>query len=1056
MMRRFQLPVCIVGVVFIELFASARASAQKPPDPELQLELPDVRDPARPPKIALFRSPGFPTVDAPEIDASVLDKALAGLPVDILASADDIKNKLKIRDYDVLILPYGSAFPSGPWTHLRSFVEHGGGLVVLGGAPFHQPVRYEAKKDTESKLAAGLWIPGTRQPTFAHELLIGPAEKINITNEKQQILPDAGWSGPVLQKITATYALTLRFTTKKDFDKEDGTSGPRDAIARPVVHMVREQDGIPVGCPLIEIDRIRGSEAGARWVFVTSDAVLDAETIRRCATRALEGACELEARPAAACIEPGATAVIRVLYRKPFVRKGAVSLQSVQLNAFGPNGTRAWTGVAQVTLNGAAEFRVGEGEFLNIQKPGLYTVEVGATGVDGESYRMTTGFWVRDAKLLNSGPKMSVSADWLHKDNKVFPVIGTTYMASDVHRKFLFEPNPYLWDRDFATMRANGVNFVRTGLWTGWQRTMLDSGAIDDSILRALEAYVLSAAKNGIVVCFNFFAFQPPAFGGSNPFLDPRALEGQKALLGLIAGRFRDCNWIHYDLINEPSYCPPENLWSNRPIGDDFEKKEWAKWVANRHGEDLVAIRDRWREPWGEVLAMPKLDDLNYSGIRETRRPRKAADFHKFSNDMVAGWAAEMRAAIRAAGGDTLVTLGQDEGGAWLRPSQQLYASAVDYTAIHSWWNNDDLLWDCIITKTPEKPNLIQETGLMRLEDIDGFPWRSPEDAAKLLERKFAFAFAARGAGGVEWAWNINPYMPIDNESVIGIWRPDGTAKPELFVLKRFGVFFSKIAEYLDDFAPEEVCVVIPHTRMFAGRQKGVDAVKEIVRSLTENFGIVPNVISELRLTSERLVPAKLVIVPCAEMLEDQAAVVLQAAARDSKKILFTGWMEGNPYGRVTSPFAALGVCDAGRPVALHEHNNYREFTNDAFITFDDNRGQWLRAGAGRDPLDFKQSVWHEPLPLEFAREPQALRGLLSIALKNAGVESRRTASPLTLQILKMPRASLVIAVNETPGDLERSAIVGGAELKFSVRAGRSKFILVDPRSGVVIAESEK
>ncbi len=79
---------------------------------------------------------------------------------------------------------------------------------------------------------------------------------------------------------------------------------------------------------------------------------------------------------------------------------------------------------------------------------------------------------------------------------------------------------------------------------------------------------------------------------------------------------------------------------------------------------------------------------------------------------------------------------------------------------------NDDLLWDGLITKVPEKPNLVSETGLMRLEDIDGEAWRSPSIARNLLDRKFGLGFASRGAGIVQWAWNINPYMPIELDSL--------------------------------------------------------------------------------------------------------------------------------------------------------------------------------------------------------------------------------------------------------------------------------------------------
>ena len=104
--------------------------------------------------------------------------------------------------------------------------------------------------------------------------------------------------------------------------------------------------------------------------------------------------------------------------------------------------------------------------------------------------------------------------------------MGTTYMASDVHRKFLFEPNPHVWDRDFASMKSQGINMVRTGLWTAWTRVMLDPGAVDENVLSALDAYVLSAAKNGILVCFNFFAFLPPAYGDANPYLGPAGAGG--------------------------------------------------------------------------------------------------------------------------------------------------------------------------------------------------------------------------------------------------------------------------------------------------------------------------------------------------------------------------------------------------------------------------------------------------------------------------------------------------------------------------------------------------
>ena len=343
---------------------------------------------------------------------------------------------------------------------------------------------------------------------------------------------------------------------------------------------------------------------------------------------------------------------------------------------------------------------------------GFYDVTVSVQGATTQPSSTTTGFWIRDDKLLAHGPTLTVSRDWIRADGRVMPVIGTTYMASDVDRKFLFEPNPHVWDEDFAAMQRRGINFVRTGIWTGWSRVMLDPGAVDEGVLSALEAYVQTAARHGIHVCFTFFAFQPPSFGGSNPFLDPRALDGQRAFLTLFASRFKGVPWISWDLINEPWYSPATALWTNQPVGDPEEARAWHAFVVERHGEDVENLRLLWRVAGGDVSGIPKLQDLSWAMIRERRLPRKAYDFALFSQEVVARWAATLRDVLKASSGSALVTLGQDEGGTELRPSQQLHADSVDYTAVHTWWNNDDLLWDGVLTKVPEKPNLHQETGL--------------------------------------------------------------------------------------------------------------------------------------------------------------------------------------------------------------------------------------------------------------------------------------------------------------------------------------------------------
>ncbi len=1007
-----------------------------------QGEAPGRRDPARPQKAVLFRAEGFPTVDAPAIDATALDAALSGLPVETLASSAALAEGLRLDRVDLLILPYGSAFPVDAWPAIRAFVRGGGGLVVLGGAPFQQPIR-ETTGTTR-------FVAATRQPTFAHELLIGAADEIRREDLRATLrsgpVEGSGWTTTIPAPKRA-WALTFRLATRPELPEEQGTAGPRDAVVRPLVHVV-DAAGVPRACPLLEVDRLRGDGAGGRWILAPSDATLPVAAIREAVERALEGPSQVEARPVRASVEPGESTSIRVVVSRPWLRAGEALTRRAAVAVRGDDGRVVFEGDA--LLEGPAEFRTGTVRVTTAAPlaAGLYHAEVRLPDGALRPGTVTTGFWVKDAALLASGPRLSASRDWIRRDGHVTPIIGTTYMASDVHRKFLFEPNPHAWDRDFAEMARRGVNFVRTGLWTGWVRAMLDPGALDEGVLSALDAYVLSAAKHGIPVCFNLFAFIPPSYGGTHPYLDPRALEGQKALLTLLASRYRGVPWIHWDLINEPSYAPPEGVWHNLPIRDDNERGAWAEWLRNKHGDDEGAIRDLWREASGDLLAMPKGDEIGQNFIRENRRPRKARDFAEFSQWVVAGWARTLRDTLRAAGGDVLVTLGQDEGGTGTRPAQQLYYDALDYTAVHTWWNNDDLLWDGVMAKVPEKASLHQETGLMRLEDLDGNHWRTPAVAANLLERKFAYAFASRGAGAVQWAWNINPYQPIDNEAVIGIFRVDGTAKPELEVLSEFAAFFQGAAPFLDDFEVDPVVLVIPHSRLFTGRPGGVDATKRVVRVLAERYGVVPTALSELRLTADRLRGARLIVVPSPEVLEEGAAKALLEASKAGTRVLVTGAIEGDPYGRSTESLRALGILDAGRPLALHEPTTW----GGRWATFEGLLSEKMRRSSNPEPTKLEGAVWHEPLPLEFARETEPLVTLLGAALQAAGVETQPSETRIVARLLKAPRATLAVCANETAGAGVRRMTVDGRAFDVPVGAGRARLVLFEKGTGRVLA----
>jgi hypothetical protein len=101
---------------------------------------------------------------------------------------------------------------------------------------------------------------------------------------------------------------------------------------------------------------------------------------------------------------------------------------------------------------------------------GLHVVE--AEMVEGNKVRARyrSGFWIRDEAYLRGGPRLSVNQDYFELEGRPLAVMGTTYMASDVQRLYFEHPNVYVWDRDLGQISAAGLNMIRTGWWTGWER----------------------------------------------------------------------------------------------------------------------------------------------------------------------------------------------------------------------------------------------------------------------------------------------------------------------------------------------------------------------------------------------------------------------------------------------------------------------------------------------------------------------------------------------------------------------------------------------------------
>src|SRR5699024_2123387 len=384
---------------------------------------------------------------------------------------------------------------------------------------------------------------------------------------------------------------------------------------------------------------------------------------------------------------------------------------------------------------------------------------------------------------------------------------------------------------------------------------------------------------------------------------------------------------------NEPSLFDPDRIFEGpMSLHDKFERNSYQSWLQKRH-KSIRSLQERWNMAPNEVsnfaaIEPPEYKDINF-GIRdmiEGKKGLKWIDYVLFTMDMHNQWASELSQTIKKIAPEHLVTVGQDEALSDQRPTPFFYEEAVDYTTNHTWWLLDDLVWDGIFTKTFNKPNLIQETGIMYVENPDNTAKRSEFELRNILERKYAYSFSTGGAGAVQWLWNTNYYMNNINESNIGAIRADGTEKPETDVSYNFGSFIADTKDIFQNRQLEEVAVVFPYSNDFSNRKLAYDGTTKLTRTIIYEMIVPFRGLSEYHIYDLTNEVPKLVIIPSPHNFDTTAfETILEVVEKQGCTALFTGpvhldeyWHETN---RANKLFGSLTLSNVKRESILEIEN---------------------------------------------------------------------------------------------------------------------------------------
>ncbi len=988
----------------------------------------------------VFWEAGFPAADSAAPSQEQLTRLF---PEAKTVGAQSLDEALGASSVRLLVLPFGSAFPEQNWQAIKGFLDRGGNLLVLGGKPFTRA----AYRDSEG------WHLRDYSVRFIRPLMIDQYQE-TPGSEGLQFLRNSELPleiEPFTWKCAFSPVIRL---SAVDLYHRGGAAGSLDARLQTIAWGVK--DGRKMSAPAIQIDHDRNGFDGGRWIFVNAELPRDffenSESIKSLAQRALMGSQEFTARPVLPLYVAGEPIEVNVRWLASQEVHGLFVKIAVYPETQPSNRISVTSSIpanAPIVLP-------------SVSGKGLYIIE--AQLLEGERVRAIyhSGFWIRDEEYLHSGPRLSVNHDFFELDGRPLAVIGTTYMSSEVQRLFFEHPNVYVWNNDLGQIHDAGLNMIRTGWWTGWDKFCDENGQPYERTLRTLEAYLMTARKYGLPVQFNFFAFLPDVLGGTNAFLDPAAVKRQQTLISAVVSRFNDVPFLAWDLINEPSFS--QHLWTMRPNGDPVELAAWNEWLSKRY-PDRAKLAALWNVPPDSVagtISLPSEAEFTARGMYVGLNSLRINDYYIFAQESFAKWVGAMRDAIHAAGSQQLVTVGQDEGGIQDRLSPAFWGSSVDFTTNHSWWQNDYVVWDSLAAKQPGETLLIQETGLQRELNLDEIARRTPESEAALLERKIAASFI-QGSGAIEWLWNTNSDMTESNETPIGAVRTDYTEKPEATLMRSFAKFAPALAQNLRDPQPPQIAIVTSQAAQYSViADFQIEAQRRAVRALTYSLHLPAYIVAENQI--ENLGAPKLAILPSAQALGDAAWDALLRYVEGGGTLILTGSVNRGAHWEIANRYAQLGLAAHVEPLVYHN----AELTlgsRTISLAFGQQQQNWLDSirfdeGATLKELAHgKGNIFWASYPVELAENLEATAELYGYVSNRLGMTPTFNAnSPIPAGVLVYPTSLadsiLYVLISDAADDAKINIRdqATGIPLVFTLQAQHAAIAVIGKKEKKIVA----
>ncbi len=602
-------------------------------------------------KIAIFKEEGFPALGTPHLLTpewlyDVLSEYFYVDYLDISQLTDRIH--FKLDSFDLLILPYGEAFPYEAFSAIKEYLFKGGGFLNIAGRPFWTALE---KND-------GIW------------------QEVNINDPYKEFLSPLGIK---YYELSDSDNIGLSVTTS--------LSGTPIAPTHGNIFPYR----IPVR-DFYSFKTIYSKEEAEATVFIKSwrnPYVKDSKEIPRkwCLIGARGERHPLNPMPQNAVAQQKLFWIIEYLtspvvmydletnfaayYQK---EKVEVSVRAVNYGMDKEQCTleiEFYNNLGEVVHRKTRPVRLRPGQRMTMYETwhpkefGSDFYKITAMLKKGERVldKEENGFVILNKSITKNGPSLEVEGNqFIINGNKSF-IFGTNYYESKLGELMWIRPNILSVREDFKSMRTMGLNFVRIHYHhSKWFRDYFsrvlkenlepylqisDNTALpSERSLRILDAVIQLAQEQGLIFCMDIFSLVPEEMG--NPIgwlglkeriIDKDKVVLQKKFVEIISRRYRDVPGIIWDLWNEPRL-------EKKDLGLLRDWVEQIKEVFRDNGDNhLITIGDNLSLYLSDVLDYASIHTYNPGEFHFLKGLNKPFVFQEVWNDAGSGLSHEMRQA---------------------------------------------------------------------------------------------------------------------------------------------------------------------------------------------------------------------------------------------------------------------------------------------------------------------------------------------------------------------------------------------------------------------------